>query len=465
MKLSAEEIACIDAVVAHLPDKISSRHGPMFSGNDEEQSLQYFHEDNIFTGHGHFLGGEERIMRLKLQILQLIADLFPKDEMNNRSIHKLGDGSYNMVVAITLNPDTTQRDWRNTLKATVLKLLGISPIPEGLALRIPFDDDCEFTGPPTRCVPRDVATQHIVSTRLALPIPAIVKYDLHSQNALGRPYTLQTLLPGRNMHELWTELNQQQKVSAVQQITVIIEKTAALTTAAAGWISVSNLTSPSTEIALDQFPVPSFRNEKRRKDFRQPSPLPAPHQTPYEYLVDRCERWQRYEKDVLHVRHNDNLWNALIAVVNALDRRGWLGREFHLVHGDLFPRNILVEIASARTVRITGIVDWDMACFVPKFVALCAPSWAWKGGFVDETDDDIATYEPPAKNPKGLKEAFQQKASDEFIRFGLSREGVIARKLFGVLSTGILSYDQRYLALELVEQWNALYPEDRLGGK
>jgi hypothetical protein len=53
-------------------------------------------------------------------------------------------------------------------------------------------------------------------------------------------------------------------------------------------------------------------------------------------------------------------------------------------------------------------------------------------------------------------------ASEEFVRFGLSREGAIARKLFKAVSGGVLHTNQYRLALELVEQWDTLYPEDKL---
>jgi hypothetical protein len=302
-----------------------------------------------------------------------------------------------------------------------------------------------------------------------LPIPRVEGYDLESQNALGRPYTLQTLLPGKDLHWLWSRLNQQQKISAVQQITIIIEKIAALTTAAAGRISVSNLSSQSSGVELDQFLVPS-RNEAKRHELlglsppnQLPDQRPARHQTPCEYLVDHCERWQGYEKDVLHKSRNQKLWDALIAVAYALERREWLGQEFHLAHGDLFARNLLAEITSPATVKITGIVDWDMACFAPKFVALRAPFWAWRSGYAGETDEDVPTCEPLAEGDKVLKEAFRRQASDDFVRFGLSQEGAVGRKLFRVLRTGLLSTDDRHLALDLVEQWDTLYPEDKVG--
>jgi len=241
-----------------------------------------------------------------------------------------------------------------------------------------------------------------------------------------------------------------------------VEKIAAVTTPAAGFISLSNLTSGSSAIALDQFSVPTDREAKLRPHFAQPSQTPAPSQTPFGYLIDHCQRWQKYEEEIGRASRNKNLWRITIAVAKALDRRGWLGQRFHLTHGDLFPRNILAKITGLETVEITGIVDWDMACFAPKFVALRPPFWAWVGHSMDERDEDLATYEPPEGRFKTLKQAFRSAASEEFIIFGLSRESAIARKLFRVVNSGLLG-DRRHLALQLAEEWNALYPEDKIG--
>ena len=81
---------------------------------------------------------------------------------------------------------------------------------------------------------------------------------------------------------------------------------------------------------------------------------------------------------------------------------------------------------------------------------------------MDERDEDLATYEPPEGRFKTLKQAFRSAASEEFIIFGLSRESAIARKLFRVVNSGLLG-DRRHLALQLAEEWNALYPEDKIG--
>jgi hypothetical protein len=111
--------------------------------------LRYFDNENIFAERSRaFLEGGERILRLKLQILQLTADLFPKGEIEESTIEKLGDGSFNIVVSITLKPNAKRRDSGFAFSAKVPKFFGIPPKSCDFALRIPLDEDGETTGLP-----------------------------------------------------------------------------------------------------------------------------------------------------------------------------------------------------------------------------------------------------------------------------------------------------------------------------
>ncbi|KAI4648312.1 hypothetical protein J4E93_004724 [Alternaria ventricosa] len=463
--LNKVDIACLEAAMTYLPDRVASNDKLTTSGYESGNPLRrLFDDENIFTEGGvGFLEGRETVLRLKFRILQLIADLFPESEMDESSLRVLGMGSFNIVVAVTLQHKAQRRDSGVAFGARVSRLLGMPPRTRKFALRIPRDKNGDMDGSPLSDVAGDIATQRVVCSHLALPIPKIEKYDLGSKNALGRPYTLQNLLPGKNLHALWVELNPQQKASAVQRVTEIVEKIAAVTTTAAGFVSLSNLNSGRSNIAIEQFPVPTNKEAELRPHFAQPSQTPAPSQTPCEYLIDHCQRWQTYEEEIGQADRNKEVWRVMIAIAKALDRRGWLGQRFHLAHGDLFPRNILAEITGPATVEITGIIDWDMAYFAPKFMALRPPFWAWVGHSMGERDEDVVTYEPTIEKYQALKRAFRSAASAEFINFGLSRESAIARKLFKVVTGGLLDTGRRCLAVRLAEQWDVLYPEDKIG--
>jgi len=419
-----------------------------------------FSDTRIFEPNGDFKFLGEEALRLKLQVLQLIADHFPGVETEREpTIQKIGEGSYNFVIGVSLNPPTSHQDSVVGIGSTFSKLskLFSRQPPRSFALRLPLDIDGLLEGPGFGDIARDVTTLQVVSSHISVPVPKIIKYDLGIENALGRQYTLQTRLEGESLSFLWHAMTMPQKLSIMQEITKMTEKIARCTSPVAGYISERNRDCYSSIIHLDQFTVPTEAEAERRPQFPQPTIQPAPKQTPHEFLIDQCKRWIAYEATFGHDHHSRSLWQQLISLIDWLQEHGWLGDRFHLVHGDLFPRNILAKITSPTTVEITGIVDWDLACFAPKFVALRAPFWGWAH---TERDEDGAFFDPHQAEDKLLKKAFRAAASKEYVNLGLSVESVVARKLFDILTYGLMGHGQRDLAIELLQQWHMLHPND-----
>ena len=151
------------------------------------------------------------------------------------------------------------------------------------------------------------------------------------------------------------------------------------------------------------------------------------------------------------------LWIALKAILHSLHKKGWLGDTFHLSHGDLFPRNVLARITGPSTVAITGVVDWDIASFAPRAVALRAPFWAWKGSAADEQDEDVARTLVMGEERKN---AFLETASEGYQSFGLGAGAIIVRKIWRLAVEGLGSGVAKSIARKLVDQWGEMYPED-----
>jgi sulfur transfer complex TusBCD TusB component (DsrH family) len=93
-------------------------------------------------------------------------------------------------------------------------------------------------------------------------------------------------------------------------------------------------------------------------------------------------RWREYESTLAN-EDNIVMWSQVIKIARALSRdvlnesgKDIFDGTFYLMHNDLAPRNIMAKVSTKRTVKITGIVDWDGACFVSYCVAMKAPSWA-----------------------------------------------------------------------------------------
>jgi hypothetical protein len=431
----------------------------------------------IHTPNGDFREGGIENLRLKLKVLGLCLELLPglKDKEHPDPVLKnIGQGAYNRVIGITIIPKSRCEKGNNLLDR-LGKVFGIPPKPLQLILRIPLDENETLTGPPVNDVLSNIVNILVISSRVncKVPIPKVFAYDTMAENALERPYVMQNRAEGQSLILMWDRMSLDQRISAIKQITKITETIATVTTNAAGIITHDNLKfSSSKRIDLEQFPVPTpyvtkWQEDQNKQGGKQTQPSfegasagPAPHQSPFQCMMDQCHRWQEYERGYTNCYHPD-VWGAIRAMVGWLNHRGWLGDHFHLVHGDLFPRNIIVKLKNKTEVVVTGIVDWDMAFFAPKFMALRPPNWAWTYQCDDGSDDGDAEGEVVAYETD-FKEAFRGAASEEYRMMAFSAEGIIARKLFDVLRTGICRRHRREVALELVQEWNRLYPLDFL---
>jgi hypothetical protein len=284
---------------------------------------------------------------------------------------------------------------------------------------------------------------------------------------LTRPFILQDRIRGSSLASLWPTLNLAQKIDATKKMTMIVEKIARVTTPGAGIISTDVIDFPSSNIQVQQFPVPSGSEIRRRNEsiqggtFNPPEPDSAPNQTVFEYLLEHIKRWCDYDQSILEYHETNQLWGALKVIVHSLNRTNRLGDGFHLAHGDLFPRNIMVAVKGDKEIDITAIIDWDMACFASKFVALRAPFWAWNDEDDWREDNVLCTNE--GADFKALKTAFDETASEEFWDSAFQAEYIIPRKVFSVVTSGLLTKKHRDLARDAIIQWDEMYPEDDLG--
>lgn len=405
--------------------------------------------------------GQEHFQIIKVRILQLVSEIFPEIEHSSQvTIEEIGSGSFNRVIGITIRPSQLFRDLDVAPRKKLSELSSAthtvqSPVPQEYVVRIPLNGRSECAGLGND-MKLDISILQVVGSHLDISIPKAIKYDLSNSNALKKPYVLQNRLQGQPLNVLMRKLNPQQMVSVVQRITKIIEKIAAITTPAAGMISTEVLVGSSTSnIELKQFPVPTPPTAALYPGLAKPCSLLSPVQTPLDFIVEQCQRWRVYE---MTVKPNviNLLWDKILAVAHSLNRGGWLGDRFHLVHDDLFPRNILAEVKDSNSVEITGIVDWDISFFAPNCVAFRPPYWAWMGDGAEERDEDNARVEPEDDYDMLLWDAFVDTASSEFVRFAFTEESVLARKLFYVVWHGMCTQYGFGLAVEVVEQWQSM---------
>jgi len=213
-------------------------------------------------------------------------------------------------------------------------------------------------------------------------------------------------------------------------------------------------------LQLPVFPVHPFENQSKANDGK-PSLRPPFEQSAFYFLVTQFGRWRALELRtdpfaMLSMNHYDRLVN-MAAQMDELDLLG--DNINYLCHLDLnnAPRNILAEVHSEKSLKITGILDWDGAIFAPRFVGCVPPMWLWAWSFEGQEDESEANQTPAGTEQQELKNIFEDAVGPDFLEFAYRREYRLARKLFLFAMDGMSSCDAHREADELLEEWAAVY--------
>ena len=265
---------------------------------------------------------------------------------------------------------------------------------------------------------------------------------------------LQVRLAGQSLWRLWGELTLGQKKSAVRQLCQITLDLAKITHDRGGKISTRNSSLDLSETAkLDVMDVPPLR--EHFCDFIERGKIcPAEPETTLEFVRKYCERWRGFDWPY---KPDDAVWDGFIRMAEKMHELGLLpdDERFHFAHGDLFLRNILAEVDGVRQVRITGILDWDDAKFVPKFVAYRAPFFLWSPS---EHDERLADARPVDFEQAVYKRMFEELVGPEFLRYAYGPEYILARRMLRFLLDGVVCGPDERCAWEIIEEFEKMHP-------
>lgn len=386
---------------------------------------------------------EERARNILCQkATLLIPKLFPDVKSSaDLGVEFVGSGSFHDVVGFTIpNSEAATEHLSDILERSKNSIDA-----EKYVIRIPHtgvtEQDTDMR--------RDIAILRGLADKIVVTIPRVVAFDMATDNLLDAAYTVESRLPGRTLEDLvGNETNEAQNVHIFKQVLRLVENLAAITAPHAGWVAEDfgegiDDAYCSSGIPMKMFDFPF--------DVRSLTNLSD--RTPLTYMLHLVDLWVAYE----HAHHpsEDNFasWTKIKAMFHSLQRHNLLGETFHLCHGDLASRNILGVIANSSSVNITGIVDWDFACFAPAFCAYLAPMDMWSGA------ECVAVEACTAE----LIDIFKDVASADYMRYAFSAEAKIARKIWYVLRYGMLGEERRWHATNAIWMWERLHPEDNLG--
>ena len=367
---------------------------------------------------------------------QLLVDLLPGIESSEDfQVEYIGMGSYHKVVGFKVPMPKAATD--DTDK----------PLFEGgeYVIRIEREDRTNQVN-----MERDVAILNGLAGKIDVPIPRVLMFDLGKTNPLNAAYTIATRLPGITLETFAEDewLTTEQYCCIVENVTSIVERLASITAPYPGLITSSHSDGIDQSICPSGIPMVMF---DLPFDTLPLTTLANP--TPLTFMLALVDLWTTYEAaDLPSEDGNFASWMKIKAIIHALSHHDILGSTFHLVHGDLAPRNILGHVVDDSTINITGVVDWDFASFAPPFCAYRAPLCMWTGG-----EDDANEWCEPE-----VLDAFKAVASPVYLKYVFSEEAAIARKVWAVLREGMVGEYRRTFAKMVFQDWDEFLLKGRV---
>ncbi|KAL8948072.1 MAG: hypothetical protein Q9222_005713 [Ikaeria aurantiellina] len=328
------------------------------------------------------------------------------------------------------------------------RIIGIEPVREvneeaaRYVLRIPRFEDAQQQ--------RETAIIRYVQKNTSIPTTTIAFSDATADNPLKDPYVIHTRIPGQRLHDVYTGLSYEQKLSVIEQWALLLQALLAVRNDFAGTVDATTSSDGAYIFSINPFDVDP-EPESERQEYRS-----IRTETTLDMLVKQFKRWdaadvRRYPNEP----HLDTL-DLLADVARRMDKAGiFEDTFFSLCHLDLYPRNVLVDIMPDGSVTLSGVLDWDSAVFAPNFLACAPPSWMWAWEEDDDEDEAKANETPGTTEKQGLKRAFEDAVGENFLKFCYSTQFRSARKLFNLALHGLMSNEAYREANSLCEEWGA----------
>lgn len=395
---------------------------------------------------------QEPFESFKDKVAQLALQLFPDHSKDNITIERLEGGDNNRIIGLTVQSepsgdlvnldDKKSKGYISKLKILLRRKLhrfrterSTPPVLDEYVLRTPrYDDDNDLI--------RDAALLRFAEGVTDYPTPKIVKLDTTANNPLGAPYVLLQKLPGTRLDAIWDDLNHKQRLDIAKQVAEVLKQLVRTVYSSGGRIDPSSISNDdtSTQPKDSAMKIAQFGyDEESDKVFEAAESIP-----PAKLVQDRLRTWKaiRATKTDFEIV----AWNELAKLAGGLD--GTIdvplsNSRYHVHHGDLYPRNILIQIVDESTVKISGILDWDETVIVPAVVAFESPCWLWryeeyKSGDLEQARLHKGANEMPTlRENQETKQVFEEAVGSDFLQYAYHQHGDVARWLWDWARKGL----------------------------
>lgn len=391
------------------------------------------------------------------RVTQLMLDYLPTRAIDDVQVQRMKGGSYNRIIGVSVPRPQSKLPWYALLG--LHKALPSCPLPSTKPAVKSQEYIVRIPRGPVYSLIRDATTLEYVARKVPYPTPNVLAYDSSNDNVLGQPYMLQERFDGQPLSDLWDSLNHDQKKHISRDVAKMVLQLSTITNRCPGVISTRNSNHDlNTDLKVEPIPIPrSSPDSPTIHDVLFPQIVEQ--QTTRDFLTSLCDR-QQASAAQRNKPSFPKIWAGFKQMIQKLHELGRIPDTdcFSLYHGDLYPRNILCKVVDERGVTITGIIDWDLACFAPKFMSTRAPFFLWTEADSDEENDRDALVMPEAAEEAEYKQIFEEAVGKGFLEHAYDRDLVLARLMFHTLVRGVNSGGEVFVAEEILKDFWAAHP-------
>ncbi|KAI1338475.1 kinase-like domain-containing protein [Xylariaceae sp. FL0016] len=342
------------------------------------------------------------------------------DHEHNKEDHVSLDGDTRIPVEVNDGPSPGESEE----PSQAVKQLNLPP--GEYILRVPRMEDYKN-------ILHEVNMLRFLENKITIDVPTVMHFDASAgdKNPLNSPYILQRRVPGTCLLDSWEDLNHSQRLCICLDMARLCKQLMSITNTSGG--------TPDLELGKTVNGTYNTRDVRFPGDprgyFRSLKP-----QSPMDTLCDRLHRWIKKWP----ICYGTSPYAGALEIVKYMQATnqtfGTDASLFYLNHGDLHPRNIMIEMPSKSTAFVTGILDWDDAQYAPAVVSFSPPSWLWVSGYWQNEDDEefleeeelweAAAKEPTDEEAAEIKALFDKMMGGQYLRYAYSPDVRLALKIW-----------------------------------
>ncbi|OIW34882.1 hypothetical protein CONLIGDRAFT_710148 [Coniochaeta ligniaria NRRL 30616] len=344
-----------------------------------------------------------------------------------------------------------------------------------------------------------VTTLQYIRTSTPIRVPEVIAYDTTSDNVLESPYLIMERLRGQDLEMFLDDMTAEQRKVLALELGQLYNQLRQIRSSYSGRIvptAACHMPSLLPGETLSQIPItiepyaarvpydddwdPELPTEGTFRDVPEDlitsgGLLSDPPNLPLLEMATRPFNRRIVQQTAWYPNINSTMAPRLQFLRDMMDvvvdeeHVDNPSNDYQLVHIDLFPRNIMVDLSSSP--MITGIIDWDEAVFAPAFVADRAPTWLWEPPVPEDeemapdADDyvhpDTETCERSARTPatpelREVRRAWEGAVGRECVESVANPYAVLARRFLRFAAEWQWPYYWHRLYEETIKEWDAL---------